>query len=81
MTSTDFMESFVQQNQNTNGPAYSNITFATLDATKLDYPPNSFDFIIGLWLLQFLSDTEIREFLDKIVRYKNSWSLIIIINI
>lgn len=68
VTSTDFMESFVKENERVNGPKHSNVTFRTLDATKLDCPPDSFDFVIGLWLLQFLSENEVTEFLSKILR-------------
>ena len=59
---TDFMETFVKENEETNGPKYSNITFRTLDATKLDYPPNTFDIIFSNWLLHYLDNNEVEKF-------------------
>ena len=52
-----------------NGPLHSNVTFRTLDATKLDYPPNSFDLIFFSWLLAYLSDEEVRQCAGTLLRY------------
>jgi phosphoethanolamine N-methyltransferase len=55
---TDFMESFVKQNEITHGSSYPNMKFRTLDAAKLDYPPNSFDLIFSNWLLMYLNNED-----------------------
>ena len=68
VTSTDFNESFVEENRRVNGPCFSNITFRTLDATKLDYPPNSFDCIFFAWLLAFLTDDEVDKCANEFLK-------------
>ncbi len=67
--STDFMESFVEKNRQTNSANHPNVTFKTLDAAKLDYPPNSFDCVFFSWLLAYLSDDEIRKFAIAMLKY------------
>ena len=57
----------MQENEATNGPAHPNVTFRTLDATKVDYPTGSFDLVFSNWLLMYLSDTEIERFLRKVL--------------
>ena len=52
-----------------NGPYFSNITFRTLDATKLDYPPNSFDCIFFIWLLAYLTDDEVKKCTYMLLKY------------
>ena len=59
---TDFVEAFIKENEEINGPKYSNMTFRTLDAAKLDYPSNTFDLIFSNWLLMYLSDTETTKY-------------------
>lgn len=68
VTATDLIQDFVEENRKTNGSVYSNTTFRTLDAAILDYPSNSFDFVTALWLLQFLTDSQLEEFIAKMVR-------------
>ena len=65
---TDFIESFVKENEETNGPKHSNMSFRTLDATKLDYPTNSFDFIFTNWLLMYLNDQEVENFTLNVLK-------------
>lgn len=67
VTATDLMEKFVKENEATNGPAHPNVTFRTLDATKVDYAPGSFDLVFSNWLLMYLSDTEVERFLRKVL--------------
>ena len=55
------MDYFVEENRHINGPTFHNVTFRTLDATKLDYPSNSFDFIFFTWLLAYLTDEEVKK--------------------
>ena len=59
---TDFVEAFVTENKEINGSKYFNMTFRTLDAAKLDYPPNTFDLIFSNWLLMYLSDNETAKY-------------------
>ncbi len=68
VTSTDFMSDFVKENRRANGSKYDNITFNTLDATKMDYPPNSFDMIFFAFLLVYFTDEEIETFGQKVIR-------------
>ena len=65
LVATDFVEAFVKENEETNGPKYSNITFRTLDASKLDYPPNTFDMIYWCWMLGYLNDSDLFKFAEK----------------
>ena len=68
MVSTDMMESFVEENRSVNGPKYSNMTFRALDATKMDFPPNSFDFVTYVWLMLYLNDTEVADFVSNLMK-------------
>ena len=68
LTATDFLETYVRENEMTNGPKYSNVNFRVLDATQLDYPPNSFDFVFSYWLLMYLGDLEMRTFAQNILK-------------
>ena len=68
LTATDFLEAYVRENEMTNGPKYSNVNFRVLDATQLDYPPNSFDFVFSYWLLMYLGDLEMRTFAQNILK-------------
>uniref|UniRef100_A0A8C9ZME3 phosphoethanolamine N-methyltransferase n=1 Tax=Sander lucioperca TaxID=283035 RepID=A0A8C9ZME3_SANLU len=64
VTAVDFMESFVERNRQDNGH-HSNATFIQADVTKLDIPQNSIDFVFSNWLLMYLSDTELKSFIEK----------------
>ncbi|XP_026213181.1 phosphoethanolamine methyltransferase isoform X1 [Anabas testudineus] len=66
VTAVDFMESFVERNRQDNGH-HSNATFIQADVTKLDFPQNSIDFIFSNWLLMYLSDEELKCFIQKIL--------------
>lgn len=69
VTSTDMMESFVAENKKTNGSVFSNMTFQVLDATKIDFPPNSFDVVIFVWLLLYLNDAEMENLVNSLLKY------------
>lgn len=69
---TDFIESFVKENEELHGKDYPNMTFRTLDAAKLDYPPESLDFIFSNWLLMYLNNVDTAQY-----AYNNLMSVII----
>ncbi|XP_019739480.1 phosphoethanolamine methyltransferase isoform X3 [Hippocampus comes] len=66
VTAVDFMENFVEKNRQSNGH-HKNVTFLQADVTKLDFPPNSFDFIFSNWLLMYLGDEELHLLLKKML--------------
>ncbi|XP_028271801.1 phosphoethanolamine methyltransferase [Parambassis ranga] len=68
VTAVDFMESFVEKNRQKNGHR-SNATFIQADVTKLDISHNSIDFIFSNWLLMYLSDEELKTFMEKSLRW------------
>ena len=67
LVATDFVEAFVKENEESNGPKYSNITFRTLDASKLDYPPNTFDMIYSNWLMTFFNDRDFLKYPENVL--------------
>ena len=67
LVATDFVEAFVKENEETNGPKYSNITFRTLDASKLDYPPNTFDMIYSNWLMVYFNDPDFLKYPENVL--------------
>ena len=69
VTTTDFIESFVEENKKINGPKFNNMTFRTVDAMKLDYPQNTFDMVFSVWLFMYLSDEEVESFLHNVLKY------------
>nr|XP_057918790.1 phosphoethanolamine methyltransferase isoform X2 [Doryrhamphus excisus] len=68
VTAVDFMESFVEKNQQSNGH-HGNVTFLQADVTKMEVPPNSVDFIFSNWLLMYLSDDELLLLLSKMLTW------------
>ncbi|XP_061690357.1 phosphoethanolamine methyltransferase isoform X1 [Syngnathoides biaculeatus] len=68
VTAVDFMENFVEKNRQSNG-YHKNVTFIRADVTKLEFPPNSVDFIFSNWLLMYLSDEEMQMLLKKMLRW------------
>eukprot|EP00210_Caulerpa_lentillifera_P008511 g8118.t1 len=63
---SDFMDTYTQRNREANGH-YSNITFLTADATKMDFGKKSQDVIFVNWLLQYLTDEEVMSTLERIL--------------
>ncbi|KAK5600432.1 hypothetical protein CRENBAI_021729 [Crenichthys baileyi] len=68
VTAVDFMQSFVEKNRQNNGH-HSNVTFIQADVTKLDIPHDSVNFIFSNWLLMYLSDEELRTFMEKMLNW------------
>uniref|UniRef100_A0AAQ5ZRH9 phosphoethanolamine N-methyltransferase n=1 Tax=Amphiprion ocellaris TaxID=80972 RepID=A0AAQ5ZRH9_AMPOC len=68
VTAVDFMESFMESNRKENGH-HSNATFIQADVTKMDNPQNSFDIIFSNWLLMYLSDEEVKTFMENTLRW------------
>ncbi|XP_075902732.1 phosphoethanolamine methyltransferase isoform X2 [Nelusetta ayraudi] len=66
VTAVDFMENFVEKNRKNNGH-HSNASFIQADVTKLDLPKNSFDFIFSNWLLMYLSEEELKSFIERML--------------
>lgn len=61
LVAIDFMESFIQKNQNDNGH-YGNISCQCADATQFKAPSFSSDFVFTNWLLMYLNDKECEIF-------------------
>lgn len=57
VTANDFMQAFVDKNKELNGH-YGNVDFICGDATKLNFPNESFDVIFSNWLFMYLDDIE-----------------------
>ncbi|KAM4732463.1 phosphoethanolamine methyltransferase isoform 2-T3 [Anableps anableps] len=68
VTAVDFMQSFVEKNRQNNGH-HSNVSFIQADVTKLDIPQQSIDFIFSNWLLMYLSDEELKSFMEKMLNW------------
>ena len=62
------MESFVRENEKVHGPHYPNMTFQALDATKMDFPTNSFDVVTYVWLMLYLNDKEVQQFVLDLMK-------------
>nr|XP_060614153.1 uncharacterized protein LOC132764257 [Anolis sagrei ordinatus] len=68
VTAVDFIGSFVARNQQANGHR-SNITFKQADITTLEMPSQSLDFVFSNWLFMYLSDDELSEAAQKLLRW------------
>ncbi|KAG7518650.1 phosphoethanolamine N-methyltransferase 3-like isoform X2 [Solea senegalensis] len=66
VTAVDFMETFVEKNRQENGH-HNNATFIQADVIKMDFPQNSFDLIFSNWLLMYVSDDELKSFVEKML--------------
>lgn len=66
----DFIESVIKKNESTNGH-YKNVKFMCADVTSpsLNIPPNSFDLIFSNWLLMYLSDEEVENLVERMVKW------------
>lgn len=60
----DLLEHALQKNRAHNA-AYSNIEYVVSDAMSLRLEPRSVDLVFSSWLLMYLSDAEVREFLSR----------------
>ena len=64
----------MRENEKVHGAQYPNMTFQALDATKIDFPANTFDFVTYVWLMLYLNDKEVETFvvdLMKLVSYNS----------
>eukprot|EP00210_Caulerpa_lentillifera_P006192 g5916.t1 len=64
----DFMESLTEKNRKNNAH-FTNITFLTEDATKLELDSDSLDVVFSNWLLMYLTDEEV----EHLFRRSLSW--------
>ncbi|CAF0735147.1 unnamed protein product [Didymodactylos carnosus] len=64
----DFMESFLEKNREENSH-YGNVEFVQMDATQLEFEPNSFDLVFSNWLLMYLNDDEVESLLQKSLKW------------
>jgi ubiquinone/menaquinone biosynthesis C-methylase UbiE len=65
--SADFIESFIEQNKVRNA-SFDNITYQVNDALGLEVEPKSVDLMFSNWLLMYLNDNEVIEFLLKSIK-------------
>jgi len=66
----DFIEEYITRNrQNHQRPERPGDDFICADATKLEFPANSFDFIVWNWLLMYLSEEEMKKFVVRCCRW------------
>ena len=61
VTAVEFMPTFIKENEAINGAKFSNITFLCADATTLDFPNESFDFVFTNWLMMYFTDAEVQR--------------------
>ncbi|KAE9417726.1 hypothetical protein Angca_009916, partial [Angiostrongylus cantonensis] len=66
--STDFIESFIAKNQERNAHL-GNISYQIGDAVNLQMEENSVDLVFTNWLMMYLSDREVVEFLFNAMRW------------
>ncbi|XP_052818692.1 uncharacterized protein LOC128244694 isoform X2 [Mya arenaria] len=64
VTAIDFMEKFINKNQETNGHI-PNIDFRCEDVTKLRLENNSCDLVFSNWLMMYLEDEEVHSLINK----------------
>lgn len=66
----DFIESVIKKNESINGH-HKNVKFMCADVTSpsLNISPNSVDLIFSNWLLMYLSDGEVENLAERIVKW------------
>ncbi|KAG0491036.1 hypothetical protein HPP92_007899 [Vanilla planifolia] len=66
----DFIENVVQKNQSLNGH-FKNASFMCADVTSpdLNFSDGSIDIIFSNWLLMYLSDKEVQQLTEKMVKW------------
>ncbi|GJM93469.1 hypothetical protein PR202_ga10027 [Eleusine coracana subsp. coracana] len=66
----DFIESAIKKNESINGH-YKNASFMCADVTSpdLSIQPNSLDLIFSNWLLMYLSDEEVEQLVERMVKW------------
>nr|CAD2180767.1 unnamed protein product [Meloidogyne enterolobii] len=68
VVSTDFVASFIEKNRERN-VAFNNIEWRVGDAVKLDFEEGSIDIVFTNWLLMYLVDEEVVEFLINAIKW------------
>ncbi|XVE63972.1 hypothetical protein DITRI_Ditri07aG0063700 [Diplodiscus trichospermus] len=66
----DFIEDVIKKNESINGH-YKNVKFLCADVTSpdLEFPEGSLDLIFSNWLLMYLSDTEVENLAERMVKW------------
>ncbi|KAF8398992.1 hypothetical protein HHK36_014857 [Tetracentron sinense] len=66
----DFIESVIKKNESTNGH-FKNVKFMCADVTSPDLKisPESVDLIFSNWLLMYLSDKEVKNLAERMVKW------------
>ncbi|KAF9667536.1 hypothetical protein SADUNF_Sadunf15G0033400 [Salix dunnii] len=66
----DFIESAIKKNENINGH-YKNVKFMCADVTSpdLNFSEGSVDLIFSNWLLMYLSDKEVENLVERMVKW------------
>ncbi|XP_066970089.1 uncharacterized protein [Macrobrachium rosenbergii] len=68
VTAVDISQSFIEQNQK-NNKNFTNITYVCKDVVQLDFPPGSFNLVFSSWILKYLTDEEVSQFLSRILSW------------
>lgn len=68
VTSTDFIESFIEKNKERNAAA-KNIKYVVSDAAHLHLPKRSIDLVFTNWLMMYMSDHEVVEFVTNALKW------------
>uniref|UniRef100_A0A914LMX3 phosphoethanolamine N-methyltransferase n=1 Tax=Meloidogyne incognita TaxID=6306 RepID=A0A914LMX3_MELIC len=68
VVSTDFVASFIEKNRETN-IAFNNIEWRVGDAVRLDFEEGSIDIVFTNWLLMYLVDEEVVQFLINAIKW------------
>jgi phosphoethanolamine N-methyltransferase len=71
---TDFMKPFIDKNRDLHAHL-GNIEFVCANAAKLDLEPENCDFVFTNWLLMYLTDVEVVDFLVTVLHWltPNGW--------
>ncbi|XP_052180415.1 phosphomethylethanolamine N-methyltransferase-like [Diospyros lotus] len=66
----DFVESVIKKNENINGH-YKNVKFMCADVTspELNFSAESMDLVFSNWLLMYLSDKEVENLAERMVKW------------
>ena len=68
VTSTDFIESFIEKNKERNAAA-KNIKYVVSDAAHLQLPKRSIDLVFTNWLMMYMTDPEVVEFVTNALKW------------
>ncbi|OIT21052.1 PREDICTED: phosphoethanolamine N-methyltransferase 1-like [Nicotiana attenuata] len=70
LTALDFVEDVIKKNESINGH-HKNVKFMCADVTSPDltFSPESVDLIFSNWLLMYLSDKEVQDLAERMVKW------------